>query len=99
MEEHQPRNAFDIPKVFYFEVGNVHSGSRKHLRYRVEPAEGMLHIDVWRQDLCFEIVQERGELEGHAEFPVSEDGFQQMLDFLQAEFDKPFPQIQNNGGT
>lgn len=99
MEEHQPRNAFDIPKVFYFEVGNVHSGSRKHLRYRVEPADGMLHIDVWRQDLCFEIVQERGELEAHADFPISEEGFQQMLDFLQAEYDKPFPQEPKNEGA
>ena len=99
MEEHQPRNAFDIPKVFYFEVGNVHTGSRKHLRYRVEPADGMLHIDVWRQDLCFEIVQERGELEAHADCPISEEGFQQMLDFLQAEYDKPFPQEPKNEGA
>ena len=99
MEEHQPRNAFDIPKVFYFEVGNVHSGSRNHLRYRVEPADGMLHIDVWRQDLCFEIVQARGELEAHADCPVSEEGFQQMLDFLQSEYDKPFPQEPKNEGA
>lgn len=96
MEEHQPRNAFDIPKVFYFEVGNTHSGSRKHLRYRVEPSEGMLHISVWRHDLCFEIAEERGMIEGTAEYPVSEEGFQQMLDYLQEEYDKP---INQNGGT
>ena len=89
MEEHQPRNAFDIPKVFYFEVGNVHTGSWKHLRYRVEPAAGMLQIEVWRQDLCYEIVKERGEIEGSASYPVSEEGFQQMLDYLQAEYEKP----------
>ena len=94
MEEHQPRNAFDIPKVFYFEVGNIHTGSRKHLRYRVEPSEGMLHIAVWRQDICFEIAEERGIIEATAEYPVSEEGFQQMLDLLQAEYDKP---IQPNG--
>lgn len=96
MEEHQPRNAFDIPKVFYFEVGNTHSGSRKHLRYRVEPSDGMLHISVWRHDLCFEIAEERGMIEGTAEYPVSEEGFQQMLDYLQEEYDKP---INQNGGT
>ena len=90
MEEHQPRNAFDIPKTFYFESGNVHTGSRKHLRYRVEPADGLLHIEVWRQDLCYEIIKERGEIEGTAEYPVSDEGFQQMLDYLQTEFDKPY---------
>lgn len=94
MEEHQPRNAFDIPKVFYFEADNTHTGSRKHLRYRVEPKDGLLHIAVWRQDICYEIAEERGLIEGTAEYPVSEEGFQQMLDYLQAEFDKP---VQPNG--
>ena len=89
MEEHQPRNAFDIPKVFYFETGNTHTGSRKHLRYRVEPAEGILHIAVWRKDVCFEIAEADEAIEGTAEYPVTEEGFQQMLDYLQAEFDKP----------
>ena len=28
MEEHKPRNAFDIPKVFYFKAGNIHTGTR-----------------------------------------------------------------------
>ena len=88
MEEHKPRNAFDIPKVFYFKAGNIHTGSRGKLRYRVEPSDGILHIEVWRQDLSYEVVQERGGTEGSAEYPVSEEGFQQMLDFLQAEYDK-----------
>ncbi len=65
----------------------------------MDPADGILHIDVWRQDLCFEIVQERGEIEGHAEYPVSEEGFQQMLDYLQAEFEKPLPPEKPIGGT
>ena len=89
MEEPQPRNECDIPKVFYFKVGNIHSGSRKHLRYRVAPSDGVLHIEVWRQDLCYEIVKERGQIEGSAEYPVSEEGFEQMLAYLQAEFEKP----------
>ena len=35
MEEHQPRNAFDITKTFYFISGNVHTGSRGKMRYRI----------------------------------------------------------------
>lgn len=88
MEEHQPRNAFDIPKVFYFESGNIHTGSRGKLRYRVEPADGQLHITVWREDICYELAAERGMIQGTAEYPVSEEGFQQMLDYLQAEYEK-----------
>lgn len=86
MEEHQPRNQFDIPKLFYFEAGNVHTGSRKHLRYRVDPADNQLKIEVWRKDLCYELVQ--GGIEAEATVPLTEEGFQQMLDFLQAEYEK-----------
>lgn len=88
MEEHQPRNAFDIPKVFYFKAGNTHTGSRGPLRYRVEPADGILHIEVWRQDVCYEVAKEREGIEGSAEYPVSEEGFAQMLDYLQGEYEK-----------
>lgn len=91
MEEHQPRNAFDIPKVFYFEVGNVHTGSRGGLRYRVEPSGETMHVDVWRTDICFELAQERELLEGGADFPVDEAGFQQLLDYLAVEYDKTPP--------
>ena len=86
MEEHKPRNAFDIPKTFYFQSGNTHTGSRGRLRYRVEPADGVLHIAVWRQDICYELAQERGIIAAAAEYPVSEEGFQQ--DFLQQEYEK-----------
>ncbi len=86
MEEHKPRNAFDIPKVFYFEAGNVHTGSRGHLRYRVNPADKQLKVEVWRKDLCYELVQDA--IEATATFSQDEEGFQQMLDFLQAEYEK-----------
>lgn len=88
METHEPRNAFDIPKPFYFEAGNIHTGSRKQLRYRIEPTDGLLHTEIWRQDLCYELIKEQNAIEGNADFPLSEDGFQQMIDYLQAEFDK-----------
>ncbi len=93
MDEHQPRNAFDIPQVFYFEVGNTHSGSRNHLRYWIEPVDNVLKITVWRADVCYEIAEERGLVAGTAEVPLSEDGFQQMIDYLQTEYDKKI--IQN----
>lgn len=88
MEEHQPRNAFDIPKTFYFVSGNTHTGSRGPLRYRVKPADGMLQIDAWHEDLCYERVKEKeGGIIASAEYPVSDEGFQQMLDFLQVQYD------------
>ena len=89
MEEHQPRNAFDIPKTFYFISGNTHTGSRGPMRYRVRPADGILHIEVWQEDLCYELAKEKeGGITASAEYPVSDEGFQQMLDFLQGEYDR-----------
>ncbi len=88
MEEHKPRNAFDIPAVFYFEVGNTHTGSRGSLRYRVKPGDGKLLTEAWHEDVCYEIAKERGIITAAGEFPVSEEGFQQMLAFLQGEYEK-----------
>ncbi|MBR3268392.1 MAG: hypothetical protein IKI58_06670 [Oscillospiraceae bacterium] len=83
MQEHQPRNAFDIPAVFYFEVGNTHTGSRGKLRYRIQPKDGSMLTEVWKQDVCYELAKERNLIEASESFPVSEEGFRQMLDFLQ----------------
>jgi len=88
MEEHKPRNLFDIPAVFYFEVGNTHSGSLGPLRYRVKPADNLLIVETWHEDICYELAKERAILSAEAEFPVSEEGFQQMIDFLKEEYDK-----------
>lgn len=88
MQEHQPRNAFDIPKLFYFVSGNIHTGSRGKLRYIIVPEDGQMNVSVWRQDLCYEIVCEQGGIEGEAQFPVSEEGFSQMLAYLQTEFER-----------
>lgn len=86
MTEHKPRNAFDIPKLFYFEAKNIHSGSRGKLRYRVCPEGGELLVAVWRQDLCYELVMD--QLEGEAAFPMTEDGFNEMIQWLSAEYEK-----------
>ncbi len=87
MEEHKPRNAFDIPAVFYFEVGNTHTGSRGQLRYRIQPKDGCLITEVWKQDLCYELAKERGLITAEDSFPVTAEGFQQMLAFLQMHYD------------
>ncbi|MGN0647469.1 MAG: hypothetical protein ACI4J3_02420 [Oscillospiraceae bacterium] len=88
MTEHQPRNAFDIPKLFYFQAKNVHSGSRGKMRYRICPENDMLSVAVWRKDLCYELVTDTDAIEAKNSFPLSEDGFQAMLDWLAAEFAK-----------
>ena len=88
MEEHKPRNQFDIPAVFYFEVGNTHSGSRDHLRYQVKPEDGKLVIETWSEDVCYDIAKERGIISGTAEPPISPEGFQEMLAFLQQEYER-----------
>lgn len=88
MTEHQPRNAFDIPKLFYFQAKNVHSGSRGNMRYRISPENDSLLVAVWRKDLCYELVRDANGIEAENSFPLSEDGFQAMLDWLSDEFAK-----------
>ncbi len=84
MEEHAPRNAFDIPKVFYFEAGNIHTGSRDVMRYRVEPKDKELHVEVWCRDICYELAGDA--LQPEMVFPLSEKGFEQMIAYLTEQY-------------
>ncbi len=85
MTEHQPRNAFDIPKLFYFQAGNIHTGSRKALRYRICPKEDTLQVEIWDTDLCYELAIQ--QLKDTAVFSLTEDGFEEMLKWLTAAYE------------
>lgn len=85
MTEHQPRNAFDIPKLFYFQAGNLHTGSKKALRYRICPKENTLQVAIWHTDLCYELAAQ--QLADEAAFPLTEDGFEEMLTWLTAAYE------------
>lgn len=56
------------------------------MRYRISPENDSLLVAVWRKDLCYELVRDANGIEAENSFPLSEDGFQAMLEWLSDEF-------------
>ncbi|MBQ8927064.1 MAG: hypothetical protein IJ055_02170 [Oscillospiraceae bacterium] len=72
-------NAFDIPRIYYFESGNIFTGSRRDLNFRIVPDKEQMHVSTWHGMLCSELA----DMEDSADFPLSTDGHEQMLAWLE----------------
>ena len=75
-------NDFDIPRIFYFESGNIFTGSRGDLNFRIVPEEGQLNVSVWHGFICSELT----EMEASESFALSEEGHQSMLAWLDTQY-------------
>lgn len=83
---------FYLPNLYTFQNGNAFIGSFQGLRFRVKPGktgEGeeereILSALVWHGEYCLE----RSEVQGEAEFPLTEEGREELLDWLEAEFQR-----------
>ena len=77
-------NDFDIPRLFYFESGNHFTGSRGNMDYRIDPDGEVMHLKAWHGLLCSELA----EIEDTADVPLTQEGFDQMLAWLTAFWEK-----------
>lgn len=67
-----------LPTLSSMEYGNVWTGSRKNARWRIEPKEGVMTAEVWPGPLCYEC----STVTHMAEFPISEEGIEQLRSWL-----------------
>ena len=79
-----------IPTLHAFAMNNIFTGSCGLLRFRAEPHVVMatpkevdfenssIHVEYWHGPYCYE----KSEMEGEETFPMSEEGRQNMLDWL-----------------
>lgn len=77
-------NDFDVPGIYYFESKNIFSGSRGDFNFRIVPEEGELCVTIWHGFIC----SDKAEIEAENRFPVTVEGHQQMLAWLEEMFQK-----------
>ena len=82
-----------IPTLHTFAMKNVFTGSYGMLRFRIEPAvvmatpkevdfeQSTMQVQYWHGLYCYE----KSEMEGSETFPLSEEGRQNMLDWLKSK--------------
>ena len=61
------------------EYGNLWTGSRNQARWRITPADGVMNVELWYGPLCYEL----SEVTHTVQFPISEEGIEQLRGWLQ----------------
>lgn len=77
-------NAFDIPRLFYFQSDNHFTGSRGDMDFRIDPDGEVMHVKAWHGLLCSELAA----VEAQTDVPLSQEGFDQMLAWLTDFWEK-----------
>lgn len=77
-------NQFDIPAIYYFEAGNIFTGSKETLNFKIIPDKENLTIQIWHGFICSDLA----EIEDTKTFLLSESGHHEMLDWLTAIFER-----------
>ena len=80
-----------LPTLHTFAMNNVFTGSMGLFRFRAEPkvvmatakevdfTQSSIHCEFWHGLYCYEL----SEMEGQADFPMSEEGRTEMLHWLE----------------
>lgn len=67
-----------LPSLAHWTYGNNWSGSAGAARFFVTTSAETMLAEVWDEDVCHELAQIRSS----AEFPVTEDGLEEMRRWL-----------------
>ena len=81
-----------MPTLHWFAMSNLFTGSSGMLRFRAKPNVVMatakevdfknssIFVEFWHGLYCYE----KSEMEGSREFPMSDEGLQEMKDWLES---------------
>ena len=75
---------FDLRNFYYYKCGNIFSGSLNNFNYKIIPKENELTVLIWHGMLWSELA----EIEIEKNFPLDEDGFANMIKWLESEYKK-----------
>ena len=70
---------FDLRNFYFYQSGNSFTGSLGSFSYKIVPQKETISAVTWHGMLCSELV----EIENECEFPLTEDGFKQMIKWLE----------------
>ena len=82
-----------IPTLHTFAMKNIFTGSMGMLRFRVKPNvimatakevdfdQSTIFVEYWHGLYCYE----KSEMEGSETFPMTEEGRQEMIDWLNSK--------------
>lgn len=80
MKQNSISKIFDIPQLSYFSFGNIFTGSRGNLSYKISPGDD-IRVQIWHGRLCSDLAQ----IEEEKSFSMSEEGLQEAIRYLESK--------------
>ena len=82
----------DIPEISYFKSGNIYIGSinkaprinETTFNYKITPKDDIIEVEIWFGMYCIGL----SSVEIKRDFPLSEDGINQMIAWINEESSK-----------
>lgn len=75
---------FDLRRFYYYKSGNVFTGSLNNFNYKIIPDKDEITALIWHGMICSELA----EIEMEKKFKFDEEGFEQMIKWLEDEYKK-----------
>lgn len=72
---------FDMRRFYYYQSGNIFTGSKGDFNFKIVPDTGekKLTLMLWHGKLCSELAQ----METEETFELTQEGFDEMVKFLE----------------
>jgi len=75
---------FDLRNLYYYQSGNIFTGSLNGFNYKIIPQKENITVQIWHGNLCSELA----EIETEKTYPLDETGFKELITFLENEYKK-----------
>lgn len=82
MERTSASEIFDLRRFYYYKSGNIFTGSLNNFNYKIIPDKENITVLIWHGALCSELA----EIETEKKFVLSEEGFEEMVKWLENEY-------------
>lgn len=76
---------FDLRNFYFYQSGNTFTGSLNGFNYKIIPDSDKLKVLTWHGMLCSELA----EIERENDFPMTQDGFDEMIKWLEDTYSHP----------
>ena len=80
---------FDLRNFYFYQCGNIFTGSLNNFNYKIIPDKENLTVLVWHGRLCSDLA----EIETEKKYPLTQEGFDEMIKWLENEYKKDEQQL------
>ncbi len=73
---------FDMRNLYYYQCGNIFTGSLNGFNYKIVPDKEQATVQIWHGNLCSDLAK----IEQEKTFRLDDEGFKELVIWLENEY-------------